>query len=113
GGAAAWALVVAAGLAVGASRGDAAPMSGFDPGQGGIHILDVGQGSAALILSRGGRTIAIDAGPADASEVILAALEAHGRQRIDLWVFTHYDADHIGGMPRVLAGRDGVWGNDD
>ena len=80
---------------------------------GGIAFVDVGQGSAALLFTRGGRTIAVDAGPADASEAILATLEAHGRQSIDLWIFTHYDADHIGGMPRVLAGRDGVWDTED
>lgn len=69
-----------------------------------LHILDVGQGDAALVRS-GGRTIMIDAGPAargiglPPSAIALAKI---GVERIDLLVLTHDHPDHCGGAREVI-----------
>ncbi len=75
-----------------------------DPG---LHFLDVGQGSALLVVEPGGRAIMVDSGPAGAAEAVLAALREHEIEEVALWVHTHWDADHVGGFSRVVAGEDG------
>ncbi len=77
-----------------------------------LHWVDVGQG-ASLIAVGSDAAIVIDSGPAGASEVILRALGEHGITRVDLWIHTHFDADHIGGIVRAAAGLDGVEGTSD
>lgn len=67
-----------------------------------ILQLDVGQGDAALITTPDGRHILIDAGPN--ADVVADVLRAEGVDTIDLVVASHNHADHIGGMPQVLAG---------
>jgi beta-lactamase superfamily II metal-dependent hydrolase len=79
----------------------------------GLHFIDVGQGSALLIRGEAGEVALVDSGPASGAEAILAALSAHEVDAIGLWVHTHYDADHVGGFARVLAGLDGIWPSDD
>jgi len=66
-----------------------------------VTFFSVGQGDAALIRSPGGAAILIDGGP-DPSQVAtkLAALGVH---RLDLMVATHPHADHVAGLPAVLA----------
>ncbi|MBA3360504.1 MAG: ComEC/Rec2 family competence protein [Acidimicrobiia bacterium] len=67
-----------------------------------VAFLDVGQGDAALIATRDGRMIMIDAGP-DPRQL----WEALRRQRVkalDLIIATHPHDDHIGGLVG-LAGR--------
>jgi len=66
-----------------------------------IVFFDVGQGDAALIRSPGGATILIDGGPDP--DVVAAKLAALGVRRVDLMVATHAHADHVGGLPTVLA----------
>jgi DNA internalization-related competence protein ComEC/Rec2 len=64
-------------------------------------FLDVGQGDAALITSPGGASILIDGGP-DAEQVA-TELAARGVKRLDVLVASHPHADHIVGLPAVLA----------
>jgi competence protein ComEC len=66
-----------------------------------VSVIDVGQGSATLIMSEG-QVLLVDAGEASSSRTVVAYLEAEGVQEIDYLVATHPDADHIGGMPAVL-----------
>src|SRR5205823_834303 len=66
-----------------------------------VTFFDVGQGDAALIRSPRGATILIDGGP-DA-ELVAIKLAALGIRRLDLIVATHPHADHVGGLPAVLA----------
>jgi competence protein ComEC len=33
--------------------------------------------------------------------------------RVDLWIHTHWDADHVGGFARAIAGADGAWPTED
>lgn len=64
-----------------------------------IHVLDVGQGSATLLEGRDGTTILIDSGRYDDGEKrILTYLDEFigTGAVIDLAIFTHMDADHIG-----------------
>lgn len=70
-----------------------------------LHILDVGQGSATLIKSAGGKHILIDTGRHDDKQKkILNELDEHigTGGTIDLLIFTHADSDHIGSGDLIL-----------
>jgi competence protein ComEC len=66
-----------------------------------LTALDVGQGDAFLLRTPTGATMLVDGGPDEAR--ILAKLRAHGVRRIDLLVLTHPHADHVDGLPAVVA----------
>lgn len=79
-----------------------------------ISFLDVGQGDATLLQSRG-QSLLVDAGP-DAGPV-LERLRDAGVGRLGALLVTHAQSDHLGGADRVieevevgrlLDGRDGV-----
>jgi competence protein ComEC len=71
-----------------------------------VHFLDIGQGDAILIVSPTGKTVLVDAGPRGGDRVVRHALASEGRTVIDLAVFSHAHADHIGGMARVVEAVD-------
>jgi competence protein ComEC len=84
----------------------------FGAGDGGrnltLHFLDVGQGDAGAIRTPGGHWILVDAGPAsetaDAGRRVVAPfLERQGARSLSLAVVSHAHADHLGGLPAVLA----------
>lgn len=79
----------------------------------GLHFIDVGQGSALLLIGSEGHAVIIDSGPPGAAEAVIHALDQHAVLRIDLWIHTHFDADHVGGVARVIAGADAILGSDD
>lgn len=79
----------------------------------GLHFIDVGQGSALLLRGEAGDLVLVDSGPSAGAEAILAALVAHEVDEVGLWIHTHYDADHLGGFARVVAGLDGLWPTSD
>ncbi len=103
-----WALtaVVWAGLArtplIGIARaGDGGPSLT-------LHFLDVGQGDAAAIRTPAGHWILVDAGPAgegaDAGRRVVAPfLQRQGARSLTLAVVSHAHADHLGGLPSVMA----------
>jgi competence protein ComEC len=72
-----------------------------------LHLLDVGQGLAAVIRTRD-HTLVYDTGARfsarfDAgSAVVLPFLRARGVRRIDALVLSHLDNDHAGGRDAVL-----------
>lgn len=68
-----------------------------------IIVLDVGQGDAQLVIGPEGRTMLIDGGPPDTGPPeIFAEMEIEAVDRLDWIVATHYDSDHIGGLPEIL-----------
>ena len=66
-----------------------------------VVFFDVGWGDAALVRSPGGAEILIDGGPDP--ELVATKLASLGVRRIDLMVATHPHADHVAGLPAVLA----------
>lgn len=69
-----------------------------------VHVLDVGQGDALLIVAPGGKTALVDASVPGSGKKILAALGRYGVDHIDLLITTHAHADHIGGADEVIKG---------
>ena len=70
-----------------------------------IAVCDVGQGDAVLVRSEG-EVALIDTGPDPA--LLDACLRALGIERIDLLVLSHFDLDHVGGIPAVIGRVDTV-----
>ena len=66
-----------------------------------VRMLDIGQGDSLLITSPAGATVLIDGGPDD--ELDAQLLVSYGVKRLDAVVATHPHADHIVGLPQVLA----------
>lgn len=62
-----------------------------------VRFLDVGEGDAALVTC-GGKSMLIDGGPAEASQLVYSVLRDAGVSRLDLMVCTHPHLDHIGGL---------------
>lgn len=66
-------------------------------------VCDVGQGDALLLHTGPATAVAVDTGPDPARED--ACLRRFGITRVPLVVLTHFHADHIDGLPGLLAGR--------
>ncbi len=69
-----------------------------------LTVLDIGQGDAILVESRGGGRMLVDGGP-DPDRLLLE-LDARippWDRRIDVIVLTHPHEDHVAGLVRVLA----------
>lgn len=73
-----------------------------------ITVLDVGQGLAVLVQTRG-HDLLYDTGPLYSAEsdagqrIVVPYLRALGIDRLDTMVVTHADSDHSGGAGAVLA----------
>lgn len=68
-----------------------------------IAFCDVGQGDAAVVRTGSGRALVIDAGPEPAA--VDGCLDSLGVEVVDAVVLTHFHADHVEGLPGVIAGR--------
>lgn len=64
--------------------------------------LDVGKADCT-ILTDGAHTVLIDCAEADDGETLLSVLKENRISQIDLLIVTHFDKDHIGGVPEVLS----------
>ena len=67
-----------------------------------VHVLDVGQGDAILIIAPSGKTALVDAGVPGSGKKIIDAMRRHGADGIDLMIATHAHADHIGAADEVI-----------
>ena len=101
-------LVAVVLLALGAwERGfinDIRPISKVE-GEIEIHVVDVGQADCTLIIAETGNVL-IDAGDTQTAEEVKAYLKRVGVTELAYAVFTHPDADHIGGAATVLENFD-------
>ena len=77
-----------------------------------VTAIDVGQGDSLLLVFPDGRTMLVDAGGLPhwahseldiGEDVVSPYLWSRGFRRLDVLVLTHAHADHMGGMPAVLA----------
>ena len=66
-----------------------------------FHVIDVGQADCLLFKSESGN-ILFDSGDTDTKNEVKAYLESEGITEIEYAIFTHPDADHIGGAETVL-----------
>ncbi|MBQ9121428.1 MAG: MBL fold metallo-hydrolase [Clostridia bacterium] len=66
-----------------------------------VHFLDVGQGDSTLFMTEDG-VVLVDASVSDAGPTIVEYLKKQGVSKIDYFILTHPDADHIGGAMDVL-----------
>jgi competence protein ComEC len=72
-----------------------------------IYFVDVEGGQSTLFVTPAGQSLLIDTGWAnnngrDANRIAAAAKKA-GIAKIDYVLITHYHADHVGGVPQLVA----------
>src|SRR6056297_3071215 len=68
-----------------------------------VHFINVGQSVATLLVSPDNETMLIDSGDfTDDGEYVLQYLDRQGIDRIDHFVVSHNDADHIGGNAAII-----------
>jgi beta-lactamase superfamily II metal-dependent hydrolase len=71
-----------------------------------LHFLDVGQGDSTLVILPNGETMLIDAGKSNYGDNVVNYIKNKNISKIDHLVMTHPDADHIGGMSKVIDNFD-------
>ncbi|PDQ35526.1 MAG: hypothetical protein B5766_05530 [Candidatus Lumbricidophila eiseniae] len=92
------AITVGTAVPLGITVGAPSITAATRPGEWAIALCDVGQGDAVFV--RSGTSIAlIDTGP-EPSELERCRAEL-GIERVSLLVLTHWDLDHVGGVPAV------------
>lgn len=78
-----------------------APSGGFE-----IDFLDVGQGDGSMLRAANGSVCFVDGGSSDISGAgtyrILPFLKSKGIRRVDYWILSHLDEDHVSGFYEVL-----------
>ena len=67
-----------------------------------IYFFDVGQGSSSLYVFGDGKTLLVDSGSFEYSDVVLQDIKDAGVTRLDAVVITHQHEDHMGCMPEIL-----------
>lgn len=67
-----------------------------------VHFIDVGQADAALVVCDG-KTMLIDGGNAEDSNLIYTYLKKQNISHLDYVVCTHAHEDHVGGLSGALT----------
>ena len=91
-------LIIATLLCIGYLYSEKSGMIKHEKGMLSAHFIDVGQGSASLIITPDKKTVLIDCGPQSASLTLLSYLNRLGIKRIDHLILTHFDKDHVSGI---------------
>jgi competence protein ComEC len=74
-----------------------------------LYFIDVEGGKSVLLVSPSGQSMLFDVGwPASnnrvaSTERIVEAVQAAGLKRIDFLVISHFDVDHLGDVPQLVA----------
>ncbi|BCJ33778.1 competence protein ComEC [Actinocatenispora thailandica] len=76
---------------------------GWPPDRWVFVACDVGQGDGLVLRAAPGQAVVVDAGPEPTA--IDGCLRRLGIRSVPLLVFTHDDADHVGGVAGVFDGR--------
>jgi competence protein ComEC len=67
-----------------------------------VHFIDVGQGDSTLVICDG-HALLIDAGSNDKGTTVQLYLKKHDVEYLDAVIWTHPDADHIGGADVITT----------
>lgn len=76
---------------------------GWPPTSWQVVACDVGQGDATVVQVTAEQAILVDTGPDPVA--LLGCLDQLGVQAIPLLVLSHFHADHVGGLDRLLGSR--------
>nr|WP_269449949.1 ComEC/Rec2 family competence protein [Auraticoccus cholistanensis] len=76
---------------------------GWPPPDWFLVACDVGQGDALLLRADERSAVVVDTGPEPAA--VDRCLDSTGVAAVPLLVLSHYHADHVDGLPGLLAGR--------
>jgi beta-lactamase superfamily II metal-dependent hydrolase len=68
-----------------------------------MYVIDVEGGKSLLLVSPSGQSMLIDTGGGREVDRIVEACKAAGVKKIDYMVVSHYDGDHVGGVPALAA----------
>lgn len=80
------------------------PTPGWPPAGWLMAMCDVGQGDAIVLRAGPHSAVVVDAGPEP--PLVRRCLDSLDIRQVPLLVLTHYHADHVNGLPGVLAGRE-------
>ena len=67
-----------------------------------VYFPSLGQGDCTVFVTPGGKTVAVDAGPAGSSDDLHAFLLRQKIKTVDLLILTHAHADHVGGAAAIF-----------
>jgi competence protein ComEC len=79
------------------------PTLGWPPAGWVLVACDVGQGDGLVLNAGGGRAVVVDAGPDPGT--MRRCLDRLDVERVPIVLLTHFHADHVDGLPGVLARR--------
>ena len=70
-----------------------------------IFCFQAGKADAFLLYTESSAVL-IDTGESGFGKTILAYMEAHGIEKLDYLIITHFDKDHVGGAKKILESLD-------
>jgi beta-lactamase superfamily II metal-dependent hydrolase len=67
-----------------------------------VHVIDVGQGDAVLVISPDGFVMLVDSGEESQAQTVADYLTTQGITGIDYTLVSHMHTDHLGGMDILM-----------